>query len=217
MFLMLYKSLCRTNTFDPTSDTYLLSCDEKVKEVLEGNPLLKGVSFITMPTPSSHLEGMLWKYQLHKFVNLDSKTVMYLDVDMLSVRTLKYFVSEDKLYPLPEGDPNDTNYRGSFTLSNKYGCSAGIFCYNFGPSVKAFFDTVLRLSNDTADRFYTVEQPFFNKALETMPKYYINPETVSFNGNNNLQSCRFISYAGDPGDQLAHWEKGFQFFLTFFA
>ena len=216
MFLLLKHTLQTTFTYDPKVDSYYLLCDADTQKVLENQKGTRDLNYLTIPKPTTHLEGMLWKYKLQSLLDIEGKDCMYLDVDMLSVRPLRFFPQKDRLYALPEGNPSNENYCGSFELDAQYGFSAGWFVFNFGSTVRAIFDKVLKLADECKDKFYTVEQPFFNKAIEKTGTYICRPSIVSFNGNNYLDECRFISYAGEPGNAEFHWNKGFQLYMRLF-
>ena len=208
MFLLLLHTMRLTHTFTD-SDTYYLLCDEVSRAHLEKATLCKGITFITIPKPTTHLSGMLYKYKLHTLVNIQNKDCCYLDVDLLSTRSIKIFPRPDTLLVLPEGRKDDSNYcPDNCELDVPYGCSAGFFAFNFGSKVKAFFERVIQYAEEDKKQYYTIEQVFFNKALRMKEITIMEPHIVSFNANNYIDKCFFISYAGEPGDGKFHWEKG---------
>lgn len=214
MFLCMLKTMIRTKTIGET-DRYIVLADKDSMQVLKETNMLCNLEMIEIPKPSSHLEGMLYKYRLHEFLNLEGKECWYLDVDMLFVNQMKMFPAPDRLICFPEGSPTEKNYCGSFTLDAKVGVTAGCFAYNFGPLVKKTFERIKELASQTSETFYTIEQPFFNKALELNPPILLEPSLISFNGAN-LEKARILNCAGEPGDAMFHWKKMFAFFLRFF-
>lgn len=216
MYCLLLKSMIQTKTLSE-KDTYYVLVDPDTKVQLEKyiGKYIQQVEFLEIPKPNTLLEGMMWKYKFHTLVDITNKDCMYLDVDMLSVRQFAPPIPEDTLCVLPEGPSTATDYCGCWNLDAPCGFSAAFFAYNFGPRVKAVFEEVLELSENTTEKFYTLEQPFFNKALEHAQYVVFNDELVSINAHECLDVCHFISYAGIPGDAYFHWEKGLAYFLTY--
>ena len=215
MFLMLLKTLVRTKSFCPKSDRYILLADEESIAALKELNMFFALQVLQIPKPKTHLEGMLWKYKLPEYVDCTNQICWYLDVDMLFLNQVKMFPAPDHIICFPEGAPTDKNYCGSFTLVNKVGFSAGTFCYWYGPTVKTFLEKVLNLAKESKETFYTVEQPFFNKALEDATVTILDPNLISFNGHN-LEHARILNLCGDPGDDQAHFKKMFAFYLRLF-
>lgn len=219
MFMLLVKSLLKTNSFDLKRDTYYLIADtDSAKKIQQLNGILPIKCFI-IKKPNTHLEGMSWKYRLNELINIDDKDCIYLDVDMLFFKQLYVFPSKDKVVAYQEGRPDDTNYCGDKGLSLPMGCSAGIFAFNLGVSVKSFFYNILQQikeAQENNEKFYTVEQVYFNRALVKHKPVYMDNTLISFNGHTNKNSARIINLAGDPGDGLLHWEKMLRTFLQIF-
>jgi hypothetical protein len=216
MYCLLLKSMMQTKTITETDTCYVLA-DSETKKYLEKyiGVYIQQVEFLEIPTPKTLLEGMLWKYKLHTFLDISNKDCMYLDVDMLSIRTFSPPIPKDTLSVYPEGYVTNPDYCGSWKLNAPCGFSAAFFGYNFGPRVKAFFEKILQLAETTTETFYTLEQPFFNKALENAPYVIFSNEIISPNAHGNMDTCHFINYAGVPGDAYVHWEKALAYFLTF--
>lgn len=219
MFMLLVKSLLKTNSFDLKRDTYYLIADlDSAKKIQKLNGILP-IKCAIVKKPTTHLEGMSYKYRLNEFFDIEDKDCMYLDVDMLFFKQLYMFPSKDKIVAYQEGRPDDTNYCGDKKLDLTLGCSAGIFAFNFGVNVKSFFLDILRQikeAEEKNEKFYTVEQVYFNRALQKYKPIYMDTTLISFNGNTNKNSARIINLAGDPGDGSLHYDKMLRTFLQIF-
>jgi hypothetical protein len=216
MFCLLIKSMMQTGTFTKKDTYYVLSDNKTIPCITDHlGEYIQYVEFLEIPKPTTLLEGMLWKYKLHTIIDIKNKDCMYLDVDMLSVLPFFPPIPEDTLCVLPEGNPENIDYCGCWKLDAPCGFSAAFFAFNFGPRVYAYFEEINHLASITNETFYTIEQPFFNKALENAPHVFFDDKLVSINAHENLDTCCFISYAGEPGNAYFHWQKGLAYFLTY--
>ena len=219
MFMLLVKSLLKTNSFVKGRDEYYLIADkESAKKINQINGIIPIKCFI-IPKPETHLEGMSYKYRLAEMTDIEDKDCWYLDVDMLFFKITNIFPAKDRIVAYQEGRPDDTNYAGDKMLSLPLGCSAGIFVYNFGPNVKSFFLNILRQIKEDVKKnikHYTIEQVYFNRALEKYKPIYMDNTLISFNGHTNKGVARIINFAGDPGDGLFHYDKMFAVYLQIF-
>lgn len=217
--MMLLQSLLKTKTLQAT-DTYVIMVDLKTWSVLQTIGLFKqpNIDLIIMPTPKTILEGMNWRYRLHRQMDILDKAVCYMDVDMLCVRNMKVELPDvaDALLVLPEGKPDDPNYAGNMSLTKPYGVSSGFFVYKCGPNVLQFLEEVYYTIRTGLVDYYTLDQPHFNKALQDKPFcHYMNPKAVSYNGHDIDPSDPpvFINCCGDPGSGHFHLVKMLQFFI----
>lgn len=220
MLMMLLQSLLKTKTLQAT-DTYVIMVDLKTWSVLQTIGLFKqpNIDLIIMPTPETILEGMTWRYRLHRQMDILDKTVCYIDVDMLCVRNMKVELPDttiDMLLVFPEGKPDDSNYAGNMSLTTPYGVSSGFFIYKCGPNVLQFLEEVYYNIRTGLVDYYTLDQPHFNKALQDKPfGHYMSHKTLSFNGHNidPADPPVFINCCGDPGSGHFHLVKMLQFFI----
>lgn len=219
MFMLLAKSLLKTNSFDIKRDTYYLLADQdSAKKINQLNGIIPIKCFI-IPKPKSHLEGMSWKYRLNELVDIEDKDCTYLDVDMLFFKHVYIYPAKDRIVAYQEGRADDTNYCGDKKLDLPLGCSAGIFAFNFGISVKSFFHNILQQIKEGVEKkekFYTVEQVYFNRALVKHKPIYMDNTLISFNGHTNKGVARIINLCGDVGIGQNHWDKMFAVYLQLF-
>jgi hypothetical protein len=220
--LLLYKSLKKSGTFTE-ADAFIILADEATAKRLSTFSLLKDVQIVIIPKAKSLLDGMLYKYRLLDLCGIpDGTCLTYLDSDMISVRPIHTYLPKDYLLIFPEGKVDDTNYCGDplpkgFEGPTKNGYSAGFFSYSVGERTRAFFRKVIETAEASGKVYYTLEQVFFNRCLDMRHVIEMNPDTVSFNGHTHIQKCRFINLCGEPGDQLLHFDKMLNTYLSVFA
>lgn len=219
--LLLYKSLKKSGTFT-NSDAFIIMADEPTAKRLSTFGLLKDCQFVIIPKPKNMLDGMLYKYRLPEFVGIPDYTLLtYIDSDMISVRPIHTFLPKDYICVFPEGKVDDTNYCGDalpegHSGPTKNGYTAGFFSYSLGERTRAFFRKVIETAEASGKVYYTLDQVHFNRALDHRHTIEMNYDTVSFNGHTHLDKCRFINCCGDPGDQLLHWDKMLNIYLSVF-
>ena len=182
------------------------------------------LDFMKFESPKTLLEGMIHKYTSFDY---DEDYLMYCDIDVfinkplasLSIETSK----SDGIYLHAEGHIN--TYAEAFTESMKTnfikpgypGFSAGKFVIR-GKSVRdLLFQKIHEFNN--SEHFYTIEQPFFNKAiyslLDKINIYtnYITPPKISNNCRNfDEQTTVLVDFQGQPGDGAFHLDKIIDFF-----
>lgn len=211
MFVLSYTSFKRMGIFKDT-DTLILLCDEDTEKRASVLQCIKDVKRIIVPKPKNHLEGMLYRYRLHKYypIGVGAQCVS-LDVDLLCIRPFRVSCPENTLLAYPEGSPKDTNYCGDMTLNSPHGCSATFFSYTFSPLIKCLLEAV-----DGTKEYYTVDGPYYNKALDIYQTNvkYLPTDMISFNGNNHWDKAVLLNLCGDPGDENLHWSKMLDFFIN---
>lgn len=213
MFLLFLQSLKRTGTLGD-DDQFVLLVDDECRKILEGNPNCARVKFISIPKITTHLQGMSFKYRLHHFMpSVKNKDCMYLDIDIAFIKYFRINIPEDTLIVIPEGNITDSNYCGDMKINTPIGVSAGFFAYNCGERVQKFLDDVFDTICRTDKKYYTIEQPFFNKHLEGMRYLYLNNSILSFNGHTNQNTAVAINFCGEPGKDGFHFYKMFNFLL----
>jgi len=182
------------------------------------------LDFMKFDSPKTLLEGMMRKYTSFDY---DEDFLMYCDIDVFINKPLECLSIEtsksEGLYLHAEG-PID-NYAEAFNESMKSkfikpgqpGFSAGKFVIR-GKTVRDLLFQKIHEFN-TGIHFYTVEQPFFNKAvyclLDKINIYtdYIVPPKISNNCRNfDEETTVLVDFQGQPGDGAFHLDKIIDFF-----
>lgn len=222
MLMMLLHSLLKTKSLQDT-DTYVIMVNADVSNLLQSIELFRrpNIKIIVMPDPKTLIDGMAWRYQLHRMMDIIGQTVCYLDVDMLCVRPMKVDIPDDvegAILVCPEGANDDTNYSASeHPLRLPCGVTSGFFIYKCNHLVLQLMEETYYNIRTHSVQYYTLDQPHFNKALQDKPFVnYMNPKTLSFNGHNIDPSDPpvFINCCGDPGSGHFHLLKMLQFFIA---
>ena len=218
MLMVLYSTLKRNSSI-AKGDIYYLMADEDTAEVIKGIPCLSDLNIIPMPKPKTLLEGMAWRYQLHRNIDLVGESVIYLDVDMLNIKQIRIEIPtdlEDLIIVYPEGSNTDTNYTGSGgSLAMPMGVSSGFFIYKCGSKVIQFMEEVYHKIRTDPKVYYTLDQPHFNKTIEGKDFcMYMDKATMLFNGHGERKdNTMFINCCGCPGDGAFHFRKVLEFLL----
>ena len=210
--MLLYKSLHTSGSLKG-DDKFIVVCDEATCQYLRTLPLFAGVGYAIVPQPKTLKEGMALKYLLRL---KGDELVVYCDTDLLARKPVRPVLDPDTLCVFPEGAPTDTNYCGeaSTPLPLPAGFTAGFFAYRSGPRVYEFFDTILADLKRGGETFYTLDQPYFNRALVGR-RIQVLPRTfVSFNGHGLKPETHLINLAGDPGDGEFHLTKQLGMYLA---
>jgi hypothetical protein len=173
-----------------------------------------------LPTPKSVLEGMMWKYLS---VDYTQDVYFYCDIDCLIVKPIHVLIDKipkGALWIQPEGPLRQHDWGAAFSEEElrmlpqeALGFSAGKFILHGKGQQQLLFAAIQDMcKKHTGETYYTVEQPFFNKAvLTTNHGFSIDLgtlyHTVSFNGRNYNPQTVFLDMAGEPGNADVHLEK----------
>jgi hypothetical protein len=72
---------------------------------------------------------------------------------------------------------------------------------------------------NTGEKYYTIEQPFFNKAIYSLPEtisiytnYIVSPKISNNCRDFNEKSTILVDFQGQPGDGIFHLDKMIDFF-----
>lgn len=216
MLMMLVHTLQKSGTFQPAKDKFFVMADDATGAVINKIGLLNCVEVIPVDKPKDVLDMMKYKYLFPKYIDCSKQTVLYLDVDFLSIKPLRLEgqIPEDAFAVVPEGPANHSNYCPPYSrLQTQFGATAGIFAYHYGPTVQKVFSYILnRIANDP-ERFYTLDQPHFNVGYPNAKFVVIPPAAISFNCQGDLSKAVLINLAGEPGDGPFHFLKMLEVFL----
>jgi hypothetical protein len=218
MAMMMLKSLESVPT-----EGHILLISQELMHVIKtlnffGDPRFR---IHVIPTLRDVYDGMRYKYLLPDLFDCTNKDFTYIDCDMLCVRDYTIVIPTDSFLVYNEGLIENTDYSGSdnfMTVSpGQKGLTAGFFMFNYGPHVATTFRRTLA-SMECEARFYTLDQPHFNKALysEGTQIHFLPDEFVSDNMHSSLETCKFVNFCGDPGNGETHFRKMFDVFTTGF-
>ena len=167
-----------------------------------------------IPPPKTHLEGMMWKYNLSDYTQ---DIYMYIDIDILIMKPLKMLLDSvipNKIYVCIEGSMSNPDYGADLPLEEMKegmrGFSAGKFIVYGREMRDILFKTVQKFCR--GDKiYYTVEQPFFNRAIlytENIDVELLQEPLVSLNKEGyNKEITILLDCAGEPGNGEAHYSK----------
>ena len=221
--LTMYASLKKKGAMQP-GDHFIVMCDIDMAKHLSTISLLKDIKTIIMSHPKSVYEMMKWKYMLPDLIPTlpTDQVYTYIDTDILALRPFQTYLPADYLCVFAEGDANDPNYCGEGNEKTTYdpprkGYTAGFFQYRLGSSVRAFFKRVLE-EMEAPKKYYTLDQPYFNKHLHYPETKFVEHNTnfMSMNGHKNLKDATLVNCCGEPGDDAFHFQKQLQFWLALF-
>jgi hypothetical protein len=197
-----------------TKDDFLLiSIDERTMEHIKKSPGCLGAlisklqcpyAFKIFPAPDTILDGMKIRYTVHEFTH---DAYMYMDIDVLVMKSLKTLPLEPgNLYVMAEGSLADPNYGADMSSKAGVGYTSAIMIFT-APSIQKFlFESVQRFYKDMG--YYTIDQPFFNKAVYMMMHDSSLTKYVSYNGQSYSKGDTvFLNCGGDVGDGLKHKDK----------
>jgi hypothetical protein len=177
------------------------------------------IHFVVAPTtPSTLLDGCLQRYATFPY---HQTHLLYLDIDILikkSIAPLLQRTKPDTLYVHWEGPLYDTNYGAhlqhikamAFPLSP--GASSGKFLITSSNLRNTLFASILDSAKQDRQDYYTLDQPYYNAALYTMPTLHIDgtlftAPSYTCNLNGYTKECIFADFMGEPGRGFLHLEK----------
>lgn len=247
MFLIWFSCLIKTQALNK-NDILLIIIDKYTKSYLENDTVfykLKrkmnvGIHYLTLSQPKTLLEGCMWKYNaLEKdYLEYYNKDILfYSDIDILFNKSFKTITdamipqsivthgegSFEKKY-FSEGIPDEEKNEFMKYKPNIQGLSAGKFAI-YGNSIALdIFNKIIEY-NKVETKYFTLEQPFFNRAVY---KYlYIDKKipVIYFMNNHIIQACQIenntssimIDCLGDTGDYGEHMNKILSIFCIFYT
>lgn len=218
MAMMMLKSLESV-----PAEGHILIISQDLVNVIEnlnffGDPRFR---IIVVPTPQGVYEGMRIRYILPEIFDCRGKDFTYIDCDMLYVREYTIAIPADSFLVYNEGPIEAWGYSGSDNfmtiLPGQKGLTSGFFMFNYGPKVAATFKSILE-SMDAGPKYYTLDQPHFNKALysEGVRIEFLPDTFICDNMHSSLETCSFVNFCGEPGNGDRHFRKMFDIFTTGF-
>jgi hypothetical protein len=135
---------------------------------------------------------------------------MYLDIDVLVMKPLKGMLDgleAAKLYVCTEGSLTDPNYGADMSSSDDPGYTSAVFIATSPWVMEVLCRRVGELYEDKG--YYTLDQPFFNRAVYMMPRNdKLLTRIHSFNGQNySKDDTILLNCGGEPGRDKIHYDK----------
>jgi hypothetical protein len=196
-------------------DFLLISIDERTIEYFKTNPGILGTllsylkcpyAFKIFPAPATLLDGMRIRYTPQDF---KQDAYMYLDIDVLIMKPLKGMLDgleAAKLYVVSEGSLTDPNYGADMSSTDGVGYTSGVMVFTAPWVQEVLFRKVGEYYRDAG--YYTLDQPFYNRAAWGMPRDSRLTKYVSYNGQNySKDDTILLNCGGDVGDGKIHFEK----------
>ena len=202
-----------------------------LQRATRGTGLLDGIKFHTYTPPRTLKEGMLHRYSMASHFQWvwPGRSFLYLDVNTVVCRPLRtlfdtphalnrlWYTTEEPLQHIT-GDILTPNYLAGRLILNpveygllldKPGISSGIFGWNHDESHfgDVFGSIAARAKEDTANKYYTIDQPYFNEAVVSKllrginEVFQLNSDQIGINEPISPTSPYVImNYCGEPGN-----------------
>jgi len=229
IFIM-WLSICWKNAGLDKNDVLHIKIDSDTFEYLKNDMVFTGlqkkqtcqVKILLCDPPVTIQDGMMMKYIK---INYEQDIYMYCDIDILIMKSLKMLTDNMKpntIYVHSEGLLDSPIFNACFTedemskLPEKSrGFSAGKFIIYGKNLYTDLLNSVLRVCYGNSKIHYTVEQPFFNKALYGLNTNLYNIDRRTLVNDTVSQNLLFYSEnttvlldaAGLPGDGEFHFDK----------
>lgn len=196
-------------------DFLLISIDERTIEYLKTTSGILGTllsylncpyAFKIFPAPKTLLDGMRIRYTPHDF---KQDAYMYLDIDVLIMKPLKGMLEgleAAKLYVVSEGSLTDSNYGADMSSTDGVGYTSAVMVFTAPWIQEVLFRKVRELYRDAG--YYTLDQPFYNRAVYMMSHDTHLTKYVSYNGHNySKEDTVLLNCGGEPGRDKIHYDK----------
>lgn len=207
--------LLDTRTLDFIADSFILN-----KYLLKKAKFK--IDFMKFESPKTLLDGMIHKYSIFDYYE---DFLMYCDVDLFIYKELSFLDIPKTASLFLHAEGPITEYAEAFTETMKSrfikpgakGFSAGKFVI-CGKTIRdLLFQKIHEMNN--RQHFYTIEQPFFNKAIYSLidtiniNANFITPPKISNNCRDfDEQTTVLVDFQGQPGDGAFHLDKIIDFF-----
>ena len=209
------------------SDTYDYIKKDLAFCILMNNTNNITIKMLICNPPNNHIKGMMMKYI--KF-NYTQDVYMYCDIDILILNPLNKLyenILNNTICLSIDGQLSSSLYSGAFTeeelsIYNQTlpGFSAGKWIIYGNDLYAELLNKICSLQNNDTNEYYSVEQPFFNKAIYTMNTFNISildSKKISVNGYNYNKDCILLDLFGIPGDGDFHWDKIINFYILIYS
>ena len=232
----MWLSMCWKNAGLTHRDMLYIKMDSETYDYMKKDLVFRGlqkaapcpVQIEICPPPPTLQEGMMMRYMP---INYTQDVYMYCDIDILIVKPLTSLTEAMKpntVYVHPEGHLTDPNYGAAFTeeelaefsKTNPFplGYSSGKYIIHGKGLYRDLMASVSRLFDENPKLHYTIDQPFFNKAIHTGPydvdQILFNRATISQNYHfYSNETTVLLDAMGIPGDGDFHLEKLIQFYI----
>jgi hypothetical protein len=247
MFLIWFSCLIKTQALNK-NDLLLLIIDKYTKSYLENETvfyklrrkMIVDIQFLILPQPKTLLEGCMWKYNAleKEYFEYNNKDILfYSDIDILFNKSFKTIT--DAMIPqsivthgegrfetkyFSEGIPDEEKNEFLKYIPNIQGLSAGKFAI-YGTSIALdIFNKIIEY-NKVETKYFTLEQPFFNRAVynylyidkKISLIYFMNNYIIHATQIENNTSSILIDCVGDTGDYGEHMNKMLNAFCVFYT
>ena len=177
------------------------------------------------PSPSTLREGMAMRYKKLKYTQ---DVYMYCDIDILIIKPLRPLYESlpaNTIGVHAEGLLSDDNYGAALSAEEKAmipavfpGFSSGKFIVRGKELYDQLMDIILMLHAHHVSSYYTIDQPYFNKAVYILVKdpnqlSVIPPTSISPNGHFFSEECILLDSMGIPGDGEVHYHKMLGYYI----
>ena len=221
IFLLWLSQLIKTGGLGK-NDKLIMYIDKRTVNYLFNDSIFGSVlgkapfqtQVLGIPPPKTHLEGMMWKYNICDYTQ---DIYIYLDIDILVMKSLHELVGNtipNKIYVCIEGYMSNSDYGADMSSEDldegMNGFSAGKFMV-YGKELRdKLFKTIQGFCNYNKS-YYTIEQPFFNRAIlctENIDVDVLVEPAVSLNNvGYNKDFTVLLDCAGEPGNGDYHHSK----------
>ena len=181
------------------------------------------IEYIEVEQPTNISEGMVARYN-SVFNNTNGQTILYLDLDVLVVKSLQNDIprlNPNQLMVMPEGKMAHGLYAGGLVtyekIPNICGFASSSFAFCYGDGIQNFFANITKECLEVQDTpRYTIDQPFFNKWIYLILTEQVLPVDIQLLRYNMIEqnvmnmfqdSTVLVNYAGFVGDGSFHYQK----------
>ena len=238
IFFIWLSVLCKTADLDE-HDLLNIKVDARTEEYLSKDlvftKLLESTKFqkqvTVFPPPLTLKEGTMMRYG---YIEFKQDIYMYCDIDILVLKSLHIFsetMIPDSIYLHAEGLLTNSNYGADFTkeelssfIQDSVGFSSGKF-FIYGKDLYKEFTFLVEnnCAKSSNKYYYTLDQPYFNKAVYMLNREkcnvnydMFNPKTIPTHLEHySYPTAFFIGGMGEPGDGSLHLQKLIRYYIMF--
>jgi hypothetical protein len=226
IFILWLAQLAKVKALSPADSLHItIDCDTLShckKTYASFDYLIKylpNVVFHIEKAPSTLLEGMMWKFIKHEYLQ---DIFMYFDIDIYVMKPLHIITDQmhpNKIYLMQEGNLTHPNYNEAFpesiraTLTEYHPAySAGKFAITSENIRDIIFEQITKRCDYTSN-YYCMEQNFFNCILYEISSDFLDIDvfvspSIIYNGSNyDAKYTVLYDCAGDPANGKMHIAK----------